>query len=576
MKPTPCRIGYQPGRTPRNNVVNYLRDNGDAHADRVALKWADRADLAAWDGTVATRFPHRTITYGAFADGIDAMAGGLYELGIRQGDRVIVFLPMSVLMYTAMFAVQKLGAIAVFLDSWARRTHLGASAECVAPTAMISHRDAFDLIKPMPEFGSMAITIIAGSGTGGSYTAQLEELLGSTARPPMAAVASEDTALITFTTGSSGQPKGANRTHRFLCAQHEALAKVVPYTAEDVDMPAFPIFSLNNLASGVTTVLPAVDLAQPSERDPAAMVNQILNEGVTCATLSPAMLRESARFCADQSLTLPLLRRVVSGGAAISRDNVRDFVAIAPNTELCILYGSTEVEPMAHIEAREMLAADAHADADIVEEGVNVGHISDDLQYKFIRIVREPIALDDEGWAPLELPRGAVGEFIVSGDHVCRDYFNNADAFRKAKIVDQEGRVWHRTGDLGRLDGAGNLWIVGRIHNAIKRSGVYYFPVRAEVILNRLPFVKRGAFLGMADATKGEATAVAVSLRAEGRDVGTAAKEIRGAFAKNGIPIDALYVVDEIPMDPRHHSKVEYDVLRDRILAERKENLLGG
>ena len=576
MDTTPPRIGYQPGRSPHNNVVNYIRRNGDTFRDRVALAWAAPAARTTWDGSVSRRLDHQSITYGAFADCMDAVAGGLHDLGIRAGDRVIVFLPMGMLMYTAMFAVQKLGAIAVFLDSWARRAHLGAGAACVEPTAMISHRAAFDLVGPMPEFRHLRHAVIAGPGRDELRgEAQLESLLESKTRPPTAAVASEDTALITFTTGSSGVPKGANRTHRFLCAQHEALSRVVPYTPNDVDMPAFPIFSLNNLASGVTTLLPAVDLAQPSDDDSAAMTNQILNEGVTCATLSPAMLRDLAGFCAQHALTLPALRRVVSGGAAISRDTVRAFVTIAPNTDLWILYGSTDVEPMAHIEARDMLAADSAADPELVDEGVNVGHINADLHYKFTRIVREPIELDERGWAPLELPHGEIGEFIVCGDHVCRDYYNNAEAFKSAKIVDSQGCVWHRTGDLARLDDDGNLWIVGRIHNAIERNGRLCFPVRAEVILNRLPFVRRAAFLGLPDPARGEAAVAAVAVQPGTQDLDLAAREIRRLFAKNGIPIDALYAVDEIPMDPRHHSKVEYDLLRERIISEGKENLLG-
>ncbi len=569
------RIGYQPGRSVRNNVTQYIRDNGDAFPDRPALRWVEPGDLAAWDGSAAQPMPHRAIAYGAFADGMDSLAGGLHELGIRAGDRVIVFLPMGVPMYTAMFATLKLGAIAVFLDSWARRAHLGASAACVKPAAMISHRAAFDLVRTMPEFQTLRHAIVAGPDRDKTRETQLESLFQSAARPPTAAVASEDTALITFTTGSSGTPKGANRTHRFLCAQHEALSEVLPYVPADVDMPAFPIFSLNNLASGATTLLPAVDLAQPSDRDAAAMVNQIRHEQATCATLSPAMLRNLAAYCAGLGLALPSLRRVVSGGAAISRDNVRAFTAIAPNTELWVLYGSTEVEPMAHIEARAMLAADAHDDPELMDEGVNVGRIHEGLRYKFIRIVREPIELDGRGWTPLELPAGAIGEFVVSGDHVCRDYFNNEDAFRRAKIVDADGRVWHRTGDLARLDEAGNLWIVGRIHNAIERDGRYLFPVRAEALLHRFPFVKRGAFLGMPDPALGEAAVAAVTLRPDSAEPEQAAREIRRVFAKNGIPLDALYQIADIPMDPRHHSKVEYDALRERIAAAGKEARLG-
>ena len=568
------RIGYQPGSVTDNNVISYLERHRREFPERTALRWVDPADVAAWDGRHESALPHQQISYGEFAVMVDAVATGLAKLGITKGDRVIIFLPMSVLMYTAMFAVQRLGAISVFLDSWARSNHLGASAACARPRAMISHKAAFDLISTVPEFADMPLRIIAGPGRDASHTAQLEELLKTSGQVDVAPVTSEFTALITFTTGSSGTPKGANRTHRFLSAQHEALSQVVPYTPEDSDMPAFPIFSLNNLASGVTTILPAIDLARPSPRDAAAMVSQILHEKLTCSTLSPSMLNGVSRYCLDHGLTLPSLRRVVTGGAPISEDNVRDFKRIAPDSEVWVLYGSTEVEPMAHIEAAEMLAHAKNPDPEIVEDGVNVGHVSEDLESKFIRIVDGPIDLGTTSWEDLEVAPGEVGEFIVTGDHVCRDYSNNEEAFRKTKILDEQGRVWHRTGDLARQDAKGYLWMVGRIHNAIERGGKYYFPVRAEVILKRLPFVRQGAFLGLPDAQLGSRTAVVLELSDKSADPALVVREAARLFAKNGVPVDSLFVVDHIPMDPRHHSKVEYAVLRDQILATGAEDLM--
>jgi acyl-CoA synthetase (AMP-forming)/AMP-acid ligase II len=475
---------------------------------------------------------------------------------------------MSVAMYGSMLAVQRLGAISVFLDSWARRDHLGATAACVEPKGMISHRAAFELVRDLPEFADMRIHVIGGPGHDGTFAARVEELMATTATAPVAPVESEHTALITFTTGSSGTPKGANRTHRFLAAQHRALARVIPYEPGDRDLPAFPIFSLNNLASGVTTILPALNLAQPSARDGALLVCQLLHENITCTTLSPSMLNGVSRFCLDQGIELPALRRVVTGGAPISRDDVRDFARIAPNAEIWVLYGSTEVEPMAHIEAQEMLAVPMPSDPEIVEEGVNVGHIDESLEYKFLRIVRGDIDLARTPWSELEVPTGEVGEFVVTGDHVCRDYWNNQDAVRVTKIIDEHGRVWHRTGDLAYRDALGHLWIVGRVHNAVERGGRYYFPVRAEVLLKRVPGVRQGAFLGLADPHLGERNTVAIELSqgsAGSAAAATAAAEVRRLFAKNGIPIDELHVVGHIPMDPRHHSKVEYGALRERL-----------
>ncbi len=568
------RIGYQPGETINNNITCYLERHLERFPDRPAIRWADAADIGKFNGNHEVSMRHYSITYAQFGDGIRRVAKGLSKLGIGKGDRVILFLPMSVGMYTAMCAIQRIGAIAVFLDSWARRTHLGASAECVDPKAMISHKAAFDLVAQVPEFNSMKLRIIAGPGNDGSFDAQLEELFKSDPDNTIAAVESETTALITFTTGSSGKPKGANRTHRFLAAQHEALWDVIPYEPSDSDMPAFPIFSLNNLASGVTTVLPAIDLAKPSENDPAALVSQILHEKISCTTLSPSMLNNVSAYCIATKVELPGLRRVVTGGAPISKDNVRDFRSIAPQAEIWILYGSTEVEPMAHIEAREMLSLEENEDPEIIESGVNVGHISEELRYKFIKPTHDDIDFSTTNWAMLEVPKGTVGEFIVTGDHVCQDYYNNPEAFFKTKIKDDTGAVWHRTGDLAYSDDKGYLWVVGRIHNMINRGGEYFFPVSAEIILKRFDFVKRGAFLGFPDDKLGERTAVVIETEEGYSDIQSRLKEIQNVFDKNKITVDSLYVVDAIPMDPRHHSKVEYAILREKIQRSGAKDLL--
>jgi acyl-CoA synthetase (AMP-forming)/AMP-acid ligase II len=564
------RFGYLAGESVNNNVICYLERHVEQFPERNAISWTESGIIRDFDGNPKTPLPTQQITYEHFHKLITKTARGLLDLGVEKGDRVILFLPMSVPMYTAMFAIMRIGAIAVFLDSWARRNHLGASANCVGPKAMISHKLAFDLVKEIPEFDKMPMRIIAGPGYDNSYTAQLEDLFSTDGEATICPVESETTALITFTTGSSGVPKGANRTHRFLCAQHEALWNVIPYTANDIDMPAFPIFSLNNLASGVTTLLPALDLSKPSEKDSAALAGQILQQHVTCTTISPSMFNGLSAFCRDHKISLISLRRVVTGGAPISKDNVQAFRSIAPNAEVWVLYGSTEVEPMAHIEAKEMLAVAADQDSEIIEEGVNVGHVSNELLYKFIQPTRENIRIGTTaGWHNIEVAPGQVGEFIVSGNHVCRDYYNNSEAFHKAKIVDPEGVVWHRTGDLGRMDENGYLWIVGRIHNMIIRDGAYYFPVGPEIILKRMDFIARGAYLALPDTQLGERCTVAVQLKDGASDIEAGLLEIQRLFKKNGFALDSFFVVEDIPMDPRHHSKVEYGVLREQLQREK-------
>ncbi|MFH0790967.1 MAG: AMP-binding protein [Candidatus Omnitrophota bacterium] len=551
-------IGFNRGQCRENNVICFLENHARCFPRRIALEWVSREKIKLWDGIQPLCF--ESITYKDFAEKIRVIAGGLKKTGIGKGDRVIIFLPLSPELYLSMFAVQRLGAIAVFLDSWARRDSLGVCASVARPKAMISFEKAFELCSAVPELADIPVKIAVGDHEK-DYTSDLEALVKLQETSDIEPVESNDTALITFTTGSSGVPKGADRTHRFLSAQHRALDKVIPYNADDRDLPVFPIFSLNNLAGGVTTVLPAIDLAVPSPKDAAIIVNQISSAKLTCCTVSPSIFVNIAEYCREHNIMLKALRRVVTGGAAVSRDNVRNFKSIAPDAEILVLYGSTEVEPIAHIEAKEMLEDESE------QEGVNVGKISPDLEYKFIKIWRNNIELGKKGWREWEVETGMSGELVVSGAHVCGNYYNNPEAFKSTKIKEADGKIWHRTGDVGRLDEQGRLWLVGRVHNTIVRLNEYLFPVHAEILLKRLDFVRQAAFLGMEDSRLGEKALAVVSLK-NGFGLENKTKyveEITGILKDNNIPVDEVKIIDEIPLDPRHHSKVEYSKLREML-----------
>ena len=564
------RIGCYPGTDRENNVVSFVERHAAADPGRAIFRHVPRETLASWDGEQS--LVHEDTTFGDFAAAVRHLAAGLARHGLSRGDRVLLFLPMSVAMYAAMTALQRLGVIPVFLDSWARRGQLGAAARVTQPRAIISFDQAFAALAGEPDLETVPLRIAAGP-TSQECTAQLEELLVTEDEAEITPVAAGHTALITFTTGSSGEPKGADRTHGFLAAQHYALDACLPYGDEDVDLPAFPIFSLNNVAAGVTTVIPALDVGAPAERDAAVLLAQMRTCSVTCITVSPSLFNGLSSHCQRHSQELSGLRRVVTGGAPVSRDDLGRFAAVAPGASILVLYGSTEVEPIAHIEGREILdspAPDA-GDPELVEAGVDVGTIHPALRHRFIRISREPVTIASASdWAALEVPPGEPGELIVAGEHVCGGYFNNPQAGVRAKIRDPDGTLYHRTGDLGYLDERGHLWIVGRVHNAICRDGRWLFPVRAEIALRKLPFARAAAYLGLPDTALGERCVCAVQVGDGEADEPPPVwrSEVERILARNGLPADEIHFRADLPMDPRHHSKVEYDVLRRQILDE--------
>ena len=570
------KIGYYEGVTPLNNCCSLVLKYLDETPDRTMIYWAPPASIEKWRANPAEPLAHQSFSFKQMFDMVYKIAYGLKQHGIGHGDRVILFMPMTPYLYATLTAVQMVGATAVFLDTWARRQQLGLVAGIVNPKAMISLQAAFDLCAGEALIDNIPCKIALGPVTR-DFSARLEEFLGgSNLSNEICPVAREHPALITFTTGSSGMPKGANRTHRFLAAQHYALDTCIPYNETDVDLPVFPVFSLNNIVSGVPTVLPAIDVAKASADDGALLVRQALDCQITCMTLNPSLVKGMSRFCREHNLKLDGLRRVFAGGAAVSRDTVLEFAAVAPRAELLVAYGSTEVEPITHITSAEIMATPSltEQDPELVDNGVIVGHFCEDLQYKFLRLSREPIAIKaDSDWSSWELPAGATGEIIVAGEHVCREYYNDEEAFRRAKIMDPQGVVWHRTGDVGYLDKNGQLWLVGRVHNAIIRDGRYYFPVKAEVILLRMPFVKQAAYLGIADAKLGEKVICVVAPHDTTKIADEACcalwrSQIERLMAKNQVAVDGIVFREHIVMDPRHNSKVEYEVLRASLLKD--------
>jgi acyl-CoA synthetase (AMP-forming)/AMP-acid ligase II len=546
------------GQWPENNALSFLEINGERFPDKTALKWVQNTIAGAWDGT--SSLIHESLSYRDLVRKSACIARGLKNVGLVSGNRVIMYLPMSPELYLTMFAVLRIGAVAVFLDTWATKEQIGFCVSRTRPSAMISTEKAFTLVAAVPELRAIPVKITAG-GYSAEFACDLASLLVEKEEEIMEPVCPETPALITFTTGSSGLPKGAVRTHGFLAAQHRSLNRCIPYHKEDIDLTTFPIFSLNSLASGITVVLPAINLTAPSQNDPRLLAEQISSARVTCCMLSPQLFSDVAEYCGKNRMELSTLRRAATGGAPVGKETIRKFRTIAPQASVLVLYGSTEAEPIASIEAEEMLK-------DTGEEiGVNVGRIVDDLEFKFIKIHRGPVELGAKGWNEWESATAEAGELVVSGSHVCHEYYQDPASFCANKIQDTNGKVWHRTGDVGVLDPRGRLWIIGRVHNAILRSGWYLYPVRAEMLLKTLTFVRQAAYVGIADASSGERACAVISLHRESHPEDSATYELiaRSALEGKGIPVDEVRIIEEIPMDPRHRSKVEYSILREMV-----------
>ncbi|HKV12259.1 MAG TPA: AMP-binding protein [Thermoanaerobaculia bacterium] len=507
---------------------------------------------------VAARVPDRPalvmesgeISFGHLWERVDRASVGLRRMGLAPGDRSIVMIPMSIDLYVALLAILKIGAVAVFVDPWIGRKQIAAFAAFAEPRAWLGIPKSHLLRLLDGRLRAIPLTVTTGRRLGPlparRTLAELEDALGDGHVQP---VEEDAPALVTFTSGSSGEPKGANRTHRFLLAQHRALAAEFPAAEGDVDMPMFPVFALNNLASGVPSVVPAMDFRRVDRVDAARVLRQMKIHGVTTCTASPPFFD---RLAAQAGM--PRLRRILTGGAPVSDSQLRSWLRAFPETEILVAYGSTEAEPVAHVSARERLEA-VNADRPKAP-GFCAGRPVERVRAKVIRIHAGPVDLGEDGW---ELPRGEIGELIVTGDHVCKDYYRNERAVRENKIVDPAGTVWHRMGDTGSLDPEGRFWIAGRVHSTIRRGGELVHPQLVEqAALGDDPRIRRLGAVGL-----GEKVILVIETEA-GEELRA---DVAARLAAVGLAVDEIRVTSEpLPVDPRHNSKIDYGRLREWLI----------
>jgi len=551
------RIGYFPQKHTKNNVSFFLEEHAQKQPHKVAFYFLPSGV------SVDKNVQHNSITYRDFNDKVSIFGGSLLQSGIKKGDRVIIFVAISPELYISIAGLQRIGAIPVLIDSLARKEQLAEILRNSQPKGIIAPLEFLKAFGASLDFFEIQTRISINTYKEEENIISFNKLLKGKAKK-IVPVEQNDTALITYTTGSSGTPKGANRTHRFLAAQHYALKRLFPYSSNDIDLPVFPVFTLNNIASGISTVIPAIDISKPNQKDPQILFFQIKECGVNSMTLAPSSFRNLATYCIAKNILLNKISRVLTGGAPISETDILRFMKIAPSSKNWILYGSTEVEPISYIESQEIISINIPKWKNITKIGVNVGKIDKELNHKFINI--EAGNLDESVKVKkIEVKEGEVGELIVAGENVCQEYYKNEDAFSRTKIKDEDGTVWHRTGDLARIDKSGFLWIVGRKHNVIKQGTEYFFPVRPEIILKDLPHIVNAAYLNIEHNDKNSIFVVVTLERKDRAMEKVCRKKITKVFNKENLPLDGIVFMEEIPMDVRHHSKVDYSKLRQKL-----------
>ena len=457
-----------------------------------------------------------TTTYAAFDEQTARVAGLIRSRGLELGDPVGVMLPNVPQFAVIYYGVLRAGCVVVpmnvLLKSREVTFHLKDSG---AKLLFAWHEVAEEAEKGAAGAGVETIRVAPGS---------FEELLvGTEAHPDVVQRADDDIAMILYTSGTTGTPKGAELTHRNLAENARVTAEtVICSQPEDVILGALPLFhAFGQTCALNASVYSGSCLSLLPRFDPGQALEILHRDRVTVFVGVPTMYSALLHHPDRERFDTTSLRICLSGGAALPVEVLRGFDA-AFDCKVLEGYGLSETSPVASFN---------HPDR--VRKPGSVGTPIRGVEMKVI---------DEEG---NETPPGERGEIAIKGHNVMRGYRQRPDATREAI---RDG--WFRTGDVARVDEDGYFFIVDRKKDLIIRGGYNVYPREIEEVLYEHPAVREAAVVGIADERLGEEVGAAVVLNS---GESATPEELRD-FVKSRIAAykypRKVWLVDTLPKGP--------------------------
>ncbi len=513
--------------------------------------------------------PSEEISYGELGDKINRFRALLRAKGLNRQDRVVVMFKPCVNLYALVLALLAEGMIPVFIDTGMGPRKMLNALEASQAKLIVAPSTILHARWVIPAFwGRLCISadkVLVGVKTLDQLAVELP--LSVDGIDQCVVINESDHGLISFTSGSTGRPKGADRTHDSLIQQHIAIRDHWPDNGHDIDMTSLPVVVLHNLCCGMPTILPAINFAAPGSTDGHKVLSQIASGRVTRLSGAPAFVEQltnralRSKEHGSQSSTFPL-RSISLGGAPVTVKLAQKMREAFPHVHSRVVYGSTEAEPIASIDI-----------GDIIEDqktGYLVGVPAHQSQVMIVKLPEDIDQITDDSLASYYCMQGEVGELVVKGRHVLRGYVDNPDATKENKIHCKDGTVWHRTGDIARVDESGRLWLMGRLSDVIHYQGHHFLTYAIESKVDAIPGVKRSALVQNSIESKPamvfECEKPAVS---DGYGADETELNLRHAIMKlllaeglSGIDIVGL---EQVPVDSRHNSKIDRAKLRKML-----------
>lgn len=481
------------------NLASLLTDSAARCPERTAIKLDDAAmTFAQLDGASAR------------------LAGLLAEHGFQPGDRVGVMLPNVPHFPVVYYGILRAGGTVVPMNVLLKEREVAYYLEDSGAKLLLAWADFGAEARPGAAAAGAELIEVAPRET-------MARIMAADARAGLADVADDDTAVILYTSGTTGKPKGAELTHANLAVNARTnVETLVHVTEEDVVLGALPLFhsfgqtcAMNSciLAGGCLTLLPRFE--------PVKALEIMARDRVTVFMGVPTMYSAFLAVPPEQRPDTSSLRLCVSGGASLPGEVLRAF---DEQYRSAILegYGLSETSPVASFNHPGRKR--------------KVGSIGTPIKDVQMRVVDEQ---------DREVPVGEVGEIVIKGPNVMKGYWQRPDATAEA----MRGG-WFHSGDLAKVDEDGCFFIVDRKKDMIIRGGYNVYPREVEEVLYEHPAVAEAAVVAIPDASLGEEVGAAVALKAGAE----ARPEELQAFVKERVAAYKyprhVWLVPELPKGP--------------------------
>jgi fatty-acyl-CoA synthase len=517
-------------------IYGLLADTAKCYPDRLAVVFREQGIRWTWREFLAE---------------VDAFGAGLAALGLAKGERVGIWSPNRVEWVVTQFATARQGLVLVNINPAYRLSELAYALQVSGCRAVVSAEKLKTsmylemLQKVRPELPSLEFIVRMGDARTPGMLNYADVLERGRAEPvPFTDCLAHEPINIQFTSGTTGNPKGATLTHHNVVNNGRFIAMAMDFSEKDALCIPVPLYHCFGMVLAVlASVSTGAAMVFPGEAfDPAAALAAVAEERCTALHGVPTMFIAELSHPRFAEFDLSSLRTGIMAGSPCPIETMKQVVSRMNMREVTIAYGMTETSPVSF---------QSSTSDPLDRRTTTVGRVQPHLECKVI---------DADGNV---VPVGEKGELCTRGYSVMQGYWGDEERTRQVVIDD-----WMHTGDLATIDAEGYCNIVGRVKDMLIRGGENVYPREVEEFLFRHPKVQSVQVFGVPDVKYGEEVCAWIVLKAGETSTEDEIKAFcRDQIAHYKVPRYVRFV-DELPMTVT--GKAQKFVMRDKMIEELK------